>query len=72
LALGILIVVFSVFGGKKEPTPKSKKIITEKIGTDASIAAALYLSAWRECEVIGVNDIQDWAEIKGSLDGLAS
>jgi hypothetical protein len=72
LALGILIVVFSLFGCNKEPTPNSKKIITEKIGTDASIAAAPYLSAWRECEVIGVNDVQDWAEVKGSLNGLAS
>lgn len=48
------------------PEQKREKAIAA-IGIDASVTAALYVSAARSCQVVGVNDIERCAQLKGSL-----
>jgi hypothetical protein len=37
------------------------------VGMDASVAAAIAVSATRSCQVVGVNDIELCTQLKGSL-----
>ena len=48
------------------PEQKRERAIAV-IGTDASVTAMMFVSAVRSCQVVGLNDIERCAQIKGSL-----
>lgn len=48
------------------PEEKREKV-RAAIGMDASITAAILVSAARSCQVVGVNDIDMCAQVKGTL-----
>lgn len=46
---------------------EKKARVLRAIGTDASITAAMLVSAIRSCQIVGVGEIDRCAELKGTL-----
>lgn len=63
IALSIALV--SLYGCETSEEKREKAIAA--VGVDASITAAMFVSAVRTCQVVGFNDVTKCADHKGSL-----
>lgn len=61
----ILVAVCAFAGCDNKPTPEQKR--RQEIGTNAAITASFWVSALRACRIVGLNDVKECAELKGSL-----
>ncbi len=63
-----LLIVAALTGCDAALSPEQKRErAIAAIGTEASVTAMMFVSAARSCQVVGLNDIEICAEIKGSL-----
>ena len=63
-----LLMVATLTGCDTTFSPEQKREKTiAAIGTDASVTAAMFVSAARSCQVVGVNDIERCVQLKSSL-----
>ena len=62
--LAILVAVCAFSGCDKELTPQQEQ--RELIRIQASITASFWVSAQRACRVVGLDDVRECAELKGS------
>ena len=61
----VLVIAVCAFPGCDKLTPEQKR--REEIGTHAAITASFWVPAQRACRSVGLNDVKQCAELKGSL-----
>lgn len=63
-----VLIVTAITGCDAPPSPEeTRKKSLDNVGMDASFTAGFLVSATRQCQIIGVNDIDECAQLKGTL-----
>jgi hypothetical protein len=68
VCVALSLALLALVACEKELTPEQKRQeAMESVGTEASIAAAIYVSAAKTCLDVGVPAIEQCAKLKGTL-----
>lgn len=66
--LSLLVALVVLIGCENNSTPEQRhQEAVAKVGVDATITAALFVSAVRACDVVGLSDVNQCAKLGGSL-----